>query len=51
VLGLAYKEMHEPMKAKSHFRKVRELDPEYYATKVMEMQLSETGTPKANTPI
>ena len=40
VLGTAYKELNDPDRAKTHFRRVRELDPEYYASKIMEMQLS-----------
>jgi tetratricopeptide (TPR) repeat protein len=41
VLGTAYKELNKNQKAQLHFRRVRELDPEYYAVKIMEMQLSE----------
>lgn len=47
VLGTAYKELHNSRKAKLHFRRVRELDPEYYAVKIMEMQLSEAEPPFA----
>ena len=42
VLGTAYKELNKSRKARLHFRRVRELDPEYYAVKVMEMQLCKT---------
>ena len=45
VLGTAYKELNKSRKARLHFRRVRELDPEYYAVKVMEMQLSKTEQP------
>ena len=45
VLGTAYKELNHPERAKTHFRRVRELDPDYYVTKIMEMQLSKDEMP------
>lgn len=45
VLGTAYKELNDADKAKDHFRRVRELDPEYYTSKIMEMQLSGVESP------
>ena len=50
VLGTAYKELHKSKKAGFHFRRVRQLDPEYYAAKVMEMQLSDT-VPASKVPV
>ncbi len=44
ILGTAYKELKDADKAKTHFRKVRQLDPEYYAVKIMEMQLSQNAS-------
>lgn len=41
VLGTAYLELKERDKARMHFKRVQELDPEYYATKITEMRLSE----------
>ena len=52
VLGTAYKELNDAARAKIHFRRVRELDPEYYTSKIMEMQLSDTNvSPLGNTAI
>jgi tetratricopeptide (TPR) repeat protein len=40
VLGTAYMVINDRENAKKHFRRVRELDPEYYATKITEMRLT-----------
>ncbi len=45
VLGTAYMELKDSARARMHFKRVQELDPEYYASKITEMRLSELAPP------
>lgn len=40
VLGTAYMVINDKERAKKHFQRVKELDPDYYATKIIEMRLT-----------